>query len=236
VPLCLLVFEEPALIRATISTVLTAVTLFALGIAAIEFVSGGSTSPWGSLAKAGRAVVRNPLVVATLAGMAWSATGLAMPRAPQRVLALLAGAAAPCALASIGASLAEPVPAGRAHPVSAIVVAKLVLQPAVCALLAFGGFRLPAPWAQCAVLLSALPTGTGPFMLAGFYGRDAARASRVMFVTTAASLATVPACIAMLRREPAVPRDHPVASLADVASSASHRERRPRDGGQAGVR
>ena len=61
VPLCLLVFGTPALIPATISTVLTAVMLFALGIAAIELVSGASASPWRSLAKAGRAVGRNPL-------------------------------------------------------------------------------------------------------------------------------------------------------------------------------
>ena len=44
-----------------------------------------------------------------------------------------------------------------------------------------------------------LPTGTGPSMLAEFYGRDVARASRIMFVTTVLSLATVPACIALLR-------------------------------------
>jgi predicted permease len=54
-------------------------------------------------------------------------------------------------------------------------------------------------WATTAVLLNALPTGTGPFMLAEFYGRDVARASRVMFVTTILSLASVPACIALLR-------------------------------------
>jgi malonate transporter len=50
-----------------------------------------------------------------------------------------------------------------------------------------------------AVLLSELPTGTGPFTLAEFYRRDVARASRTMFVTTVLSLVTVPVCIALLR-------------------------------------
>ncbi len=101
---------------------------------------------------------------------------------------------------SIGALLAQPAPAGgAATPLTTIVVAKLVVLPAICAALAIGVFRLPPVWATTAVLLNALPTGTGPFMLAEFYGRDVARASRIMFVTTLLSLATVPVCIVLLR-------------------------------------
>ena len=36
-------------------------------------------------------------------------------------------------------------------------------------------------------------------MLAEFHGRDVARASRIMFVTTVVSLATVPVCIVLRR-------------------------------------
>ncbi|MEP6502419.1 MAG: hypothetical protein ABJD97_03770 [Betaproteobacteria bacterium] len=54
------------------------------------------------------------------------------------------------------------------------MLAKLVLQPAACAVLAYKVFALPPVWAATAVLLSALPTGTGPFMPAEFYGRDVA--------------------------------------------------------------
>jgi len=123
-----------------------------------------------------------------------------MPQAPHRLLELLAGAAGPCALVSIGALLAQPAPAGGAAlPLAPIVVAKLLVLPAICWLLAVEVFALPPLWTTTAVLLTALPTGTGPFMLAEFYGRDVARASRIMFVTTVLSLASVPACIALLR-------------------------------------
>jgi malonate transporter and related proteins len=152
-----------------------------------------------SLRKAALAVARNPLVLATVAGLAWSAAGIAMPEAPHRVLGLLAAAAGPCALVSIGALLAVPAPPGQAVSITPVVIAKLVLQPAICAALAFWVFDLPRVWATTAVLLSALPTGTGPFMLAEFYGGDVARASRIMFVTTALSLVTISACIAVLR-------------------------------------
>ena len=200
IPLSVLLLGKDALIAATIATLLTAVLLFAVGIVMLELGAGSHTRPLASVAKAARAVARNPLVVATVLGGAWSAGGWTMPQAPHRLLELLAGAAGPCALVSIGALLAQPAPAGStAAPLTPIVVAKLVVLPAICALLAIEVFALPPVWATTAVLLNALPTGTGPFMLAEFYGRDVGRASRVMFVTTILSLVSVPACIALLR-------------------------------------
>jgi len=200
IPLSLLLLGKDALIPATIATLLTAVLLFAVGIAMLEIGATSHAHPLASMAKAGRAVARNPLVVASVLGGAWAATGWTMPQAPHRLLQLLSGAAGPCALVSIGALLAQPAPEGGTRlPLAPIVVAKLVVLPAICALLAIKVFALPTVWATTAVLLNALPTGTGPFMLAEFYGRDVARASRIMFVTTILSLASVPVCIALLR-------------------------------------
>ena len=200
IPLSVLLLGKEALIPATIATLLTAVLLFAVGIVMLELGAGSHTRPFASIAKAARAVARNPLVVATVLGGLWSASGWTMPQAPHRLLELLSGAAGPCALVSIGALLAQPAPAGgTAAPLTPIVVAKLVVLPALCALLAIEVFALPPVWAITAVLLNALPTGTGPFMLAEFYGRDVARASRIMFVTTMLSLVSVPVCIALLR-------------------------------------
>ena len=120
IPLSVLLLGREALIPATIATLLTAVLLFAVGIVMLEI--GADTpgaTPLASVAKAARAVARNPLVVATVAGGLWSATGWTMPNAPHRLLELLSGAAGPCALVSIGALLAQPAPAGseigRAH-------------------------------------------------------------------------------------------------------------------------
>ena len=200
IPLSVLLLGPEALIPATIATLLTAVLLFAVGIVLLEIGGGAPAAPLATVRKAARAVARNPLVIATVLGGAWSASGWTMPQAPHRLLELLSGAAGPCALVSIGALLAQPAPAGgAATPLTAIVVAKLVVLPAICAALAIGVFALPPVWATTAVLLNALPTGTGPFMLAEFYGRDVARASRIMFVTTILSLATVPVCIVLLR-------------------------------------
>ena len=200
IPLSVLLLGKQALIPATIATLLTAVLLFAVGIVLLEIGGGAAATPLATVRKAARAVARNPLVVATVLGGLWSATGWTMPQAPHRLLELLSGAAGPCALVSIGVLLAQPAPAGSAStPLTLIVAAKLVVLPAICAALAIKVFALPPVWATTAVLLNALPTGTGPFMLAEFYGRDVARASRIMFVTTILSLATVPICIVLLR-------------------------------------
>ena len=112
IPLSVLLLGKEALIPATIATLLTAVLLFAVGIVLLELGggndgSGTAKSALASVRKAALAVARNPLVVATVAGGLWSATGWAMPQAPHRLFELLAGAAGPCALVSIGALLAQ---------------------------------------------------------------------------------------------------------------------------------
>ena len=50
---------------------------------------------------------------------------------------------------------------------------------------------------QLPVLLAALPTGTGPFMLAELYQRDADITSRVILVSTIASLFSLSAYLAL---------------------------------------
>jgi predicted permease len=52
-------------------------------------------------------------------------------------------------------------------------------------------FRLPPLLTHTAVLLAALPTGTGPFMLAEFYRREATVTAKVILVSTVVSLLTV---------------------------------------------
>jgi predicted permease len=50
---------------------------------------------------------------------------------------------------------------------------------------------------RTAALLATLPTGTGPFMLAEFYAREAAVRSRVILVSTIISILALPAYLAV---------------------------------------
>ncbi len=217
IPLCLAAFGPAALPAAIIATVLTASGLFAAAIVLIEADTGrGRHAPLPAGAAPGAArrpgplrvlrtvaasLGRSPLLVAPALGLALAATGIPLPAPLRHFATLLGDAASPCALVTIGLFLARPAPAGGGAlrgTVARLVALKLLFQPALTAILAFGIFPMPAPWPHAALLLSALPTGTGPFMLAKLHGREAAVTSRAILVSTVLSVATISLLVARL--------------------------------------
>jgi predicted permease len=72
-----------------------------------------------------------------------------------------------------------------------------VLQPAITWFLATSVFSLSPLLTHTAVLLAALPTGAGPFMLAEFYRREAGVTSNVVLSSTVLSLFTISAYLAV---------------------------------------
>lgn len=198
IPLCLALFGPASLAPAVISTLLTACVLFGAAIALVELDQHRDRSPGTTLLKVARALARNPLLVAPLLGLASTLSGVAAPAGLDRYLELLAASASPCALVTIGLFLAQAEPGGAGGAVGRLVAGKLLLQPAVTAILAFLVFPMPPMWAWCAVLMSALPIGTGPFMLGRLYGRDARATSRAILLSTVLSVPTVSLLVAWI--------------------------------------
>lgn len=84
-------------------------------------------------------------------------------------------------------------------PLSLSVVAlKLLVQPLIAWVLAFHVFDMPPLWAKSAVLLSALPTGTGPFMLAELYRKGSSIASKTILLSTFGGVVTLSFWLALL--------------------------------------
>lgn len=202
IPLCLALLGADSLAPATFTTLLTASVLFGFAIALIEFDRQQTPNLPATLLKVGRALVRNPLLAAPVLGLAWAATGVALPEGVDRYVALLGASASPCALVTIGLFLAQTETASSGPGVMRLVLGKLLLQPAATAVLAFYVFSMPPLWAWTAVLMSALPIGTGPFMLAKMYGRDARVTSRAILVSTVASVLTVSLLVAWISAHP----------------------------------
>lgn len=75
---------------------------------------------------------------------------------------------------------------------------KLIVQPLIVWYFAFYVFEMPPLWAKSAVVLSALPTGTGPFMLAELYGQGRGIASRTIFLSTLFGIATLAVWLTVL--------------------------------------
>jgi malonate transporter len=190
------------LAAAMIATLLTACVLFAVAIVLIEIGLQEEVRPHRLALTVGAQLLRNPLVIAPLVGVAVAAAGLAIPGPVDKAVKMLAGAASPCALVTIGLFLgAKRAPGGQRGDATASVILvglKLVLQP----VLAFGlaaWLRLPPTLTHAVVLLAAMPTGAGPFMLAEFYGREAGVTSRTILISTIASAVTLSVCIAFAR-------------------------------------
>ncbi|MEU8312681.1 AEC family transporter [Micromonospora sp. NPDC049033] len=145
--------------------------------------------------------VRNPVILASLLGVACSAAGVRLPSAAAAPLTLLAGATAPAALVALGASLhrtasslAEPAEPAALAVITAL---KLVVQP-VIAYAAGLALHLPAPQLLAVVVCAGLPTAQNTFIFAQEYGTGETVANRAVVVTTTLSLATVAAAAMLL--------------------------------------
>ncbi|WP_404481108.1 AEC family transporter [Novosphingobium sp. BL-52-GroH] len=177
-----------------IATIVVACVLFAAAIVLIEVRLHAGSHPLRVMGKVATSLAKNPLIVAPVLATFFPATGFAVPHPVEVFLKLLGAAASPAALVGLGLFLAQERPQGEhaQNGLTATLVAfKLFVHPALAWLLATTLFPLAPPARHAAVLLAMLPTGTGPFMLAEFYGREAGVTARVILVSTLVSIATI---------------------------------------------
>jgi hypothetical protein len=171
----------PILVAAGMADLLV-VASAALALASLEDRAGGVR---GALTGALARVARNPLVWAVVAGGAFSAAGLELPRAPAQLARLLGEAAVPVALFTIGASLYRPAMRWEWTEVLVITGAKLLVHPLLAALVAAQLFRL-APLEIATLALSAsLPVAGTVFLFAERAGANGERIAAAILVSTA---------------------------------------------------
>ncbi|EEF23015.1 conserved hypothetical protein, partial [Ricinus communis] len=172
-PLCLAAFGPSSMTPVTITAILTVCVLFGVAVTVVEL----GVSEGGSMRRiAGRvawSLGRNPMLLAPALGALYAGVAAPLPEGADRFLTLLAHAASPCALVSLGLFIADQRGRPRLPALSVQVALKLVGQPALTWVLAACVFHLSPPMTGMAVVLAALPTGTGPFMLANMYKREA---------------------------------------------------------------
>jgi predicted permease len=174
IPMCLLVFGPESAPASIIATLFTACVLFLFAVVVVELDLQKGHSVWSTWAKVARSLLRSPLLIAPVAGLAVGLSGLTVPAPFLSFATLLGGAASPAALICIGLFLAqERVVSDDAASIGILVSLKLVLQPLVTAVLAFHVFSMPPLCSHSAVILSALPIGSGPFTIAKLYGLEA---------------------------------------------------------------
>ena len=193
IPMTLAVFGQPgievlSLLLTIHLPILTAavIVLHELARRRADEAKGGAFELRAVLAHLARTLMRNPIVIGILSGLAWRALPLEMPLLAAETIDRLAAVAGTLALVSLGMSLrrfgiARNVPQG-----AAMAALKLVLMPAVATLAAL--LIMPPPFvAKVAIVLAAMPTGVNPYLMAGKLGTGEAMASNTMVLGTAAS-------------------------------------------------
>lgn len=192
-PVLLMVFGPESQVPVTIASIITVCVLNASAIVLIEVASQSERRVWPLFKKVAASLVRNPILVAPLLGVAYGATGFGLASPVEAFLRLLGGAASPLALVVIGLVLAELRSFAGREMRTALALAglKLFVHPALTWALAVA-LAVPDRLAAMAVVLAALPTGAGPFIVAEFYRLPAVVTSTVILISTIGSLVTLP--------------------------------------------
>lgn len=202
----------PAAAGPTIATILIDMVVTTSVCIAISRLDGlGQGGPAEAVKKALQGVAFNPLPWAILLGGLSSALSLRPPGPIMATVKLLADAASPVALFTIGAVLARSQMMAAASergqhllrdflPVS---FAKLLLHPLLVLSVGWSLQRLGLPLEPFAltvlVLVAALPSASNVALLAERFAADTGRVARIILLTTAAAFLTFSAAVSVLR-------------------------------------
>jgi predicted permease len=153
-----------------------------------------------------RGVVANPMPWAIVLGALASATGFALPKPLMGTVSLLADAASPVALFTIGAVLARSqmssltrTPLADYAPVAFL---KLVVHPLLVGGVGLGAITLGLPLERFTlsvlVLVAALPSASNVSMLAERFGADNGRIARIILLSTVLAFFSFSGAVAWL--------------------------------------
>jgi malonate transporter len=146
----------------------------------------------------GRALLRNPLIIATVLGVAANLAGLRAPAWLEPTVNRVGGASLPLGLMAAGAGMQFGHLAQQKALTAGLLAIRHLLLPLVAAALAWA-LRLDA--AQTVVLLafSALPTASSCYVLASRMGYNGAYVAGLVTLSTLLGMVSLPFALAVLR-------------------------------------
>jgi len=153
-----------------------------------------------------KGVLVNPLPWSIALGTLAAGLGVSLPKPIMDTVSLLADAASPVALFTIGAVLARSQMNSTTHTPLAdyvpVTLIKLVLHPLLLGLLGLSAISLGLPLDRFTltvmVLLAALPSASNVAMLAERFGADNGRIARIILLSTVLAFFSFPAVVALL--------------------------------------
>jgi malonate transporter len=199
----------PAIVTILVDMVITSSLCIALSRLGQNTAAGG-VSATQAAKNALKGVAANPMPWSILLGALVSALQLEFPKPVVTTVGLLADAASPVALFTIGAVLARSqmlAKDDKTHEVHwqeyvPVALIKLFLHPLLVLLVGVSAVSLGVPIDKFAltvlVLLAALPSASNVSLLAERFGADNGRIARIILVSTAAAFFTFSGAVALM--------------------------------------
>lgn len=156
-----------------------------------ETDGGTSNNPLRIAQQAAQKIATNSIVLGLAFGLLFNALTLELPVALDSTISRIAGAALPCALFVLGASLSRYQPQGHLSPASTIIVLKMAIHPFLVWLFAFHLFQVESPWAEIAVLTASLPVGINAYVFAEKYQVCIAPLATAILISTTLAMGSL---------------------------------------------
>jgi len=191
IPLVMIAFGPDAMVPAVIATVVNTAVIFCLVCSIVETDLSIGDGAVGIAKDVLLGLIKNPLFVSPIAGIAVSIIGVNVPSSISAFCDILGAAAGPCALFSLGLFMVGKKLSKDASEVALIAAIKLFVLPGMCWIMITWVFDLSPLWGAVAIIMTALPTGTGAFVLAQRYKVYDDQISAVTLVSTIVSIITL---------------------------------------------
>ena len=199
IPMCLLVFGPESAPASIIATLFTACVLFLFAVIVVEIDLQKGDSFWSTGARVIASVLRSPLLIAPVAGLAVGLSGLKVPASVRKFYQL---ARRRCVAGGAGLHRTVSRPGARGQRRCEVDRHSRRVQAHPAA----GGHRLPRLLCLLDAALvvafgghpEALPIGSGPFTIAKLYGLEAGVTSGSILASHVFAVLTVSLLVAWL--------------------------------------
>jgi predicted permease len=191
IPVILMAFGPEATLPLFLIIAFHSATFMPLTVALIQAARGAGVSWTDQLTNVFREIVRNPIVMGLLLGFLANLSGMTLPTPVDRFTELLGGAAVPCALFAMGASLASYPLTGDVLPAVLLTSLKLVVHPLIVWVGAVPLLNLGGLWVSVAVTMAAMPAGVNVYLFGARYDAASGVAARTVLLSSVASMGTI---------------------------------------------
>ncbi|QXZ08989.1 AEC family transporter [Comamonas sp. Y33R10-2] len=192
----------PVILSMAIDMVITTSACIALS----RLDLAGGQGVWTAVRNSFKGMAANPMPWSILLGGLASAMGWVLPGPIDKTVDMLAGAASPVALFTIGAVLARSQMNSHervaAHDHVPVALAKLIIHPMLVWAVGMSaismGLSLSHETLVVLVLLAALPSASNVSLLTERYGAHSGRIARIILVSTSLAFLTFSAAVALM--------------------------------------